>query len=227
MHKLIVVLFFFSFGLAGQEDSWVAAVDDKRVTRQGDWIEDRFRFGLAKHLHTAKDGAALEFEFEGTGVAVRLGGHNVPAYRPANLGRIVVSIDGRQTKEFWPRATSREIVLADGLKLGMHKVRLLHRTQGDLTGCRVEGFHVWSGGRGSLQFNVGGEAHSHLVDARAILRKDGLSVRNTLVRNWMSGQCSLTALPPGKGYSLEIIASGWNSARVYDITIAVGKPTVL
>ena len=65
------------------------------------------------------------------------------------------------------------------------------------------------------------------MDARAILRKGGWPVRNTLVRNWMSGQCSLTALPPDKGYSMEIIAAGWNSARVNDITIAVGKPTVL
>ena len=227
MHKLIAVLFFFPIGSAGQEHSWVAAVDNKKVTRKGEWIEDRFRFGVAKHLHTAKDGAALEFEFKGTGVAVRLGGHNVPAYRSPNLGRIMASIDGRQATEFWPRETPREIVLADGLKSGTHTVRLVHRIQGDLGGCRVEGFRVWSGGRGSLQFNVGGEAHSHLVDARAILRKDGLPVRNTLVRNWMSGQCSLTALPPGKGYSLEIIAAGWNSTQADDITIASGKPTML
>ena len=85
MHKLFAVLSLFSFGLAGQEHSWIAAVDNKKVTRKGEWIEDRFRFGAAKHLHAAKDGAALEFEFKGTGVAVRLGGHNVPAYRPANL----------------------------------------------------------------------------------------------------------------------------------------------
>jgi len=224
---LLALCLLFSFGLAGQEHSWIAAVDNKKVTRKGKWVEDQFRFGAAKHLHAVKDGTALELEFKGTGIAVRLGGHNVPAYRPPNLGRIVVSVDGRQTKEFWPRTTAREIVLADGLKLGMHKVRLVHRTQDGLAGCRVEGFRVWSSGRGSLQFNIGGEALSHLVDARVVLRKEGGTVRNMLVRNWMSGQCSLTALPPGKGYSLEIIAAGWNPIQVDNITVAVGKPTLL
>jgi len=233
--KIMLPLLVLSVAIAAFADEqerlgdagWITATDEKNVARKGAWRVDRFRYAAASHLHTGEDGAALEFSFNGTGVAVRLGGHNVPAYRPPNLGRIEVSIDGKPTTTFRPRTKPREIELADGLKAGRHKVRLVHRVDGELAGCRVEGFRVWSGRRGELRFNISGEAQAHLVDARAGLRRNGKIQHDTLVRNWLTGQCALTALPPGKGYSLEINAMGWQSARVDDITIAADEPTTL
>lgn len=56
----------------------VQASDQDQIHRFGKWNESRFRFAKFVSLQTAEAGAALEFSFEGTAVAVRLGGHNVP-----------------------------------------------------------------------------------------------------------------------------------------------------
>ena len=56
----------------------VQAIDQDQVNRFGKWNESRFRFAKTDSLQTADAGAALEFSFEGTAVAVQLGGHNVP-----------------------------------------------------------------------------------------------------------------------------------------------------
>ena len=212
--------------MAGDAD-WTAATDEKRVDRKGKWQVDRFRYAAAEHLYSMEEGASLTFAFEGTAVAVRLGGHNVPAYRPPNLGRIEVVIDGKPAGVIRPRATPREMELARDLKPGRHTLLLRHRLEGEDAGCRIEGFRVWSGGRGTLAFTLNGEAQSHLVDARAVLRRDGKVVRDTLVRNWLTGQCALTALPPGKGCSLEIRATGWQTVRIDNLTIAAGQTTAL
>jgi len=226
MFKLLPLFCLCTFAFAA-EPAWVSATDEKHVTREGEWRVDRFRYAVAEHLHSTENDAALEFVFEGTAVAVRLGGHNVPAYRPPNLGRVEVFIDGQAAGVFRSRATPREIELAKDLKPGRHTLLLRHRLEGEDAGCRIEGFRFWSGGRGTLAFTLSGEAQSHFVDARAVLRRDGKVLRDTLVRNWLTGQCALTALPPGKDTSLEIRATGWQSARVDGITITAGQTTTL
>lgn len=97
----------------------------------------------------------------------------------------------------------REIVLARGLSEGPHLLRIEHRSVGENAGCRIEAFHASSQAGGDLLFNVSGEENFFLVDARALLPKDGRITRNDLVRNWLTGQCSLVSLPPVRGYSLE------------------------
>ncbi len=205
----------------------VSALDKARVRRHGNWHENRFRFAFASALQTDEDKAALEFEFEGTAVAIRLGAHNVPAYGSPNLGAIVVSVDGQQSRTLSPRALPREVVLADGLAPGTHNVRVEHRHDGELKGCRLESFLTWSGSRGELNFLVSGDENAHLADCRAIVRRDDKVVCNKLVRNWMTGQCSLVGLPPGEEYSLEIQAVGWQSVRTEPFRIEAGKATEL
>lgn len=205
----------------------VSALDKDRIQQYGNWSEDRFRFAFAAALQTTEDQAALEFEFTGTAVAIRLGGHNVPAYGSPNLGAIVASVDGQPLPTLYPRSLPREVVLADGLTPGTHKVRVEHRSEGELAGCRIESFLTWSGARGELLFPINGAENANLVDCRAILRRDDTVVRNRLVRNWMTGQCSLAGLPPGETYSLEIQAVGWQTVRTKPFRIAVGKPTEL
>jgi hypothetical protein len=66
---------------------------------------------------------------------------------------------------------------------------------------------------------VHGEENAFLVDVRAILRRGDDTVRSTLSRNWITGQCSLTAVPAGEGYSLEINASGWKPVKIENIRL--------
>jgi hypothetical protein len=204
---------------------WIPALDADAVRQHGQWNEYRFRYAAASALTTREDGAALDLEFKGTGIAVRLGAHNVPAYGPPNLGDLVATVDGGKPVILHPRVSPREVVLADGLKPGAHRLRIVHRVgKNGASACRVEGFRTWSDERGALEFQLNGEANAFLVDARAVLRRDGTVVRDSLVRNWLTGCCSMTGLKPGK-YTLEIIAAGWQTAMAEDIVIRAGKTT--
>jgi hypothetical protein len=222
----VVALLGAPFGWAASP-AIVPAVDQQRVRRSGNWQESRFRFAKTASLQTGENGAALQFGFEGTAVAVRLGGHNVPAYGSPNLGQLVATIDGENRTVITPRAEPRELLLATGLTPGTHQVRLEHRHDGDLTGCRVESFHTWDDARGELRFHVSGEKDSHLVDCRATVRQGDTVVRSALVRNWMTGQSSLTGLPPATAYSLEIQATGWKTPRNILFEIRPGETTEL
>ncbi len=203
------------------------ASDTSHVSRSGDWRENRFRYAANASLQTAEDKAALNFTFNGTGAALRLGGHNVPAYGKPNLGSLLVTVDEGKQRMFQPRSLPREIVLADSLSPGTHEVRIEHRSDTGLSGTRIESFAAWNDACGSLRFHVSGEENAHLVDCRAILRRGPTVVRDALVRNWMTGQCSLAGLPPGDEYSLEVIATGWQTTRSETFNIEAGERTEL
>jgi len=213
--------------LRDQSQLTISALDSQLVTRVGQWSDERFRHAAASHLHSTQPGAALELTFEGTGIAVRLGQHNVPAYGSPNLGLLVATLDGRRLPILRPVESPREVVLASGLNSARHRLRIEHQPDGDGSGCRMDGFRTWNEPRGHLRFVVTGETNAFLVDVRAVIRRGLQSVRNTLVRNWLTGQCALTGLPPGNDYSLEIVASGWKPARVDGIQIRSGKTTQL
>ena len=209
------------------DSTWVSALDQTRVERMGQWQETRFRYAAASHLLTNSDGAALECRFSRSGVVVRLGNHAVPAYGVPNLGSIAAAIDGEIRNTFVPQATPREVVIARGLDDGEHVLRVEHRAEADGTGCRIEGFYVLDRPTGDLQFIVSGEENAFLVDARAVLRQGDRIIRNVLVRNWLTGQCSLAGLPPGEGYSLELSAIGWNPARIDNISVEANKSSTI
>ncbi len=205
----------------------VRATDPNSGVRSGTWRADRFRYAANAALQTSEDKAALEIGFKGTGVAVRLGGHNVPAYGRPNLGSLLVTVDKGEQQILRPRSLPREIVLADSLPPGEHRVRIEHHDDAGLAGARIESFVTWDDVRGSLRFHVSGEENAHLVDCRAVLRRGRTIVRDALVRNWMTGQCSLAGLPPGDDYSLEVVATGWQSALSEPFSIEAGKQTEL
>lgn len=206
---------------------WISALDAGAVERHGAWSESRFRYAETAAAATNQDGAALELSFEGTGIAIRLGGHDVPAYRGPHLGILIATVDDGSPIRIHPHATPRELVLAEGLRPGRHRVRIEHRVdEGGLSGCRVEGFRTWNEPRGKLEFHLSGAANAFLVDARAILSREGEVVRNSLVRNWLTGQCSMTGLEPGS-YDLDIRAVGWMSETREKIEIVAGESTRL
>lgn len=214
-------------GVTRADSTWISALDQTRVKRIGQWQETRFRYAAASHLLTNSDGAAMECRFRGSGVVVRFGNHAVPAYGVPNLGSITVTIDGQGGTEIVPRATPREVAIARSLDDGEHVLRLEHRAEGDGTGCRIEGFYVLDQPTGDLQFVVSGEENAFLVDARAVLRQGDHTIRDSLVRNWLTGQCSLAGLPPGDGYSLGVSAIGWNPVRIDDISVIANESSAI
>ncbi len=224
---------FFVFspaGLAAKDNAaWIPAAGNTEIRQQGVWTESRFRYAEAGSLASSENGAALELNFEGTGISIRLGGHNVPAYGPPNLGELIVKVDDRDPVTIRPRGTARELVLAHSLVDGAHRLIVEHRSNGQDSGCRIEGFRTWSKPCGELQFTVNGEANAFLVDARVRLtdHSEKITYRNSLVRNWMTGQCCLAGLPPGKDYHLIIEAAGWKTQRLDGIEIEAGKPTTI
>jgi len=213
-------------GLA-EDSSWIDATDTSRVKQIGDWRKSSFRYAHASHLQTSSPDAALEIAFEGTGIAIRLANNAVPAYGRPNLGRLVASVVGSEAVSIEPQSAPLEFVVARNLPAGKHTLRVEHLQRESGSGCRVEGFHVLSKPTGELDFALNGEADAFLVESRAILRREGRTVRNTLVRNWLTGACRLAAIPPGKGYSLELITAGWQTVTVPDIEITAGAATSL
>jgi len=208
-------------------DGSISAFDERRVTRKGKWTATSFRNAAQRHLHTTESGASLKCRFVGTGVVIRLAGHAVPAYGSPNLGRIEVLLDGEKARTLYPRSSPREIVVRRGLEPGEHTLRVEHVADDDGAGCRIEGFRVLSDPAGNLDFTISGEEQAFLVDVRAVLRRGGTLIRDSYVRNWLTGGCRLAGLPPGEGYAIEVSAAGWQTKRVEGISIAPNGTTTL
>lgn len=221
----LLLLLASSPGLHGEDAStWIPAVGNEEIRQEGPWTESRFRYAQEASLETTEDGASLELDFEGTGIAIRFGGHNVPAYGSPNLGRLIATVDGGEPLKIYPRKTAREVVLAQNLAKGRHHLRVEHQ-DGIGAGCRIEGFRTWTEPVGELQLTVNGEANAFLVDARVRVT-DSLkqnTFREGLMRNWMTGQCTLTGLPPGGDYWVSIEAAGWTPYLLGGVHIEAGK----
>ena len=207
---------------------WVSALDSLRVQRSGTWGEDRFRYARTACLATEEEGAGLTFEFTGSGVALGLGQPGVPAYtRIPELGRLIATVDDGSPRVLYPAEEGREVVLARGLPHGPHRVRVIHQPHAGEVGCRVSGFRVLGEDTGDLSFFLNGQENAFFVDARAVVRRGGEVVRDVLVRNWLTGACRLTGLAAGDGYSLELIALGWEPRRIDGISIREDDETRL
>jgi len=206
---------------------WVAADDETVLRREGSWYESSFRYAEHGHLATGEAGVALTLSFEGAGVALRLAQHAVPAYGQPSLGDLAVRIDDGSERVIHPLADAREIVLARDLAPGSHTLRVEHRPSRGGSGVGVEAFGVSDGPAGELGFAVTGDRNAHLVDLRAVVTDGEAVIADRLVRNWLTGQCRLTGLPPGEGYRLELRALGWQPVAVEGITIAAGEEALL
>jgi len=205
---------------------WVPALDSNRVKQTGTWEESRFRYARTSCLETNEDQASLTFTFTGTGVALGLGQHAVAAYGSPSLGKLLVRVDDGEPTVIHPRVEAREVTICRGIESGQHNVVVEHVAD-EKTGCRVSGFRILPEDSGDLAFTLSGDEPGFLVDARAVVRQGDRLVRSVLVRNWLTGACRLTGLPPSGGYSLELTATGWDSRRVDEIMISVGEETVL
>ena len=211
----------------GNGQRYVTAIDSSQVCRLGAWAESGFRYGATSHLMTKDDGASLEYSFTGTGLVLLLDNHHTPEYREPNLGRLVAPVDDGKPVLIYPQSAPLEVTVAKDLNPGSHRLRLIHHINNGHSGCRITGFRSLEESCGDLEFTLNGEENAFLVNSRAVLRRDGRVVRNTLVRNRLNGRCRMAGLAPGDGYELEISAMGWSTVRVANICINDQKITAL
>ena len=223
---IIILLCWFTFPVQSAEPlvagDWVSVTDEKVVSRSGQWQVARFRFAAKDHLLTTAAGAAIEFQFQGTGLALRLGNHAVPAYGKPSLGQLRITVDDQQPTLITPQGTALEIIVARNLLAGNHQVKMVHQPAGMGTGCRIEAIRALKQPTGDLQFQVQGEENAFLVDVRAVLTRQNHTIRNTLARNWLNGHCQLVGLPPGDGYQLSVTAAGWQTVQSKPFRIHAG-----
>ena len=214
---IIILLSWFTLPVQSAEPlvagDWVSATDEKVVSRSGQWQVARFRFAAKDHLLSTAAGAAIEFQFQGTGLALRLGNHAVPAYGKPSLGQLRITVDDQQPTVITPQGTALEMIVARNLPAGDHQVKMVHQPAGLGTGCRIEAVRALKQPTGDLQFQVQGEENAFLVDVRAVLTRQNHTIRNTLARNWLNGHCQLVGLPPGDGYQLSVTAAGWQTVQ--------------
>lgn len=228
--SVIFILFGFarqSVASTTEDPGWVSALDTTQVQQFGTWQESRFRYAQTTCMATNEPGAKLTIAFTGTGIALGLGQHAIPAYGKPNLGKLIVTINKGAPQTIYPHKEAREIVLARKLKPGTHQVTVTYNQDKEQEGCRISGFRILPENSGDLSFVLNGEDNAFFVDARAIIRQGDREIRNVLVRNGLTGACRLAGLPQEEGYSLTVIAHGWQSQQIENITIQKNKETQL
>ena len=206
---------------------WLSATDVNRIERFGRWVSHWLPNMPADALATYEDGAALEFSFSGIGLILRLNTLTPPNYGRIESGHLEIYIDEKKVQTVHPRASALEVVIARQLLDKEHHVRVIHRSKDRLAGCSISGFWILSDTTGDLSFTVNGDHNISLIDARAVLMRNGRIIRNTLVRNWLTGKCRLAGLPPNDDYVLELQAIGWKSWQKEGIFIKPGQETEL
>ncbi|HUR57730.1 MAG TPA: hypothetical protein VM029_08470 [Opitutaceae bacterium] len=222
----ILALSLALFAHATGAETWWPANDGGKVTRRGSWEWTSHRYAADSALVTFEDGAALEVDWEGTTLVLGLDLPTPPNYHTLpELGALDVFLDGKLARTVQPQAEDREVVLLRTAAPERHRVRLVHRSEGGRAGVRIRGFGVSDKESGDLAFVISGEQNNALVDVRATLTREGRVVRDGLVRNWLTAQCRLAALPPGDDYVLELQASGWQSVRLERIAVRAGEET--
>src|SRR4051812_39971499 len=226
-----VVLFWFGLievASVSGADTWWSANDTARIKRSGTWEWTSHRYAVDSALATKEDGAALEFSAEGRAVVLGLDtltprNH----FGPPELGALDIFVDGQKQRTIWPRIEDREVVLIRSDQNETHHLRIVHHRDNPGAGCRIRGVRIVAEPSGDLAFLIAAEHSDALTDVRAQLTQGGRLIRDTLVRNWLTGQGRLAAIPPGEHYTLEIRATGWTTARAEDIAVNAGAETQL
>ncbi|MDO8541953.1 MAG: hypothetical protein Q7S40_16065 [Opitutaceae bacterium] len=208
-------------------ERWIPANDSVAVQRTGAWTWTGHRYAADQALVTSEDGAALEVEFSGAALVLCLDTLTPPNYGRPELGRLEVLVNGTRVQTVYPRAEGGDVVIARADDATRRRIRIVHRKDDSGSGARIRGFRVLDAPTGELAVVVSGEHNGGLVDVRAVLSRQGRVVRDTLVRNWLTGQCRLAGIPPADDYTLELRAFGWKTARRQHVSIVAGRETQL
>lgn len=207
---------------------WVSAEDANQLSRSGAWQWTSHRYAADSALVTIEDGAALEYTFTGCTLVLCLDTLTPPNnYGLPELGALEVYIDGEMSAVVRPRDSAGEVTLLQSASPRSARVRIVHRAESAGVGARIRGLRVATDPTGALAMMVNGEQNRALLDVRAVLTQGGRVVRDTLVRNWLTGACRLAALPPAMDYRLELRAVGWVMFVAESISVRLGEETVL
>ena len=225
----IVALGVLRVVAAGQSDpTWIPANDDQRIVRTGTWQWDSHRYAAESALETTEDGASLELTIRGGGLVLCFDTMTPPNnYGPLELGIIEVFIDDAKSATLRPRESANEVTLVRTGDDRVRRVRLVHRIDAGGAGVRILGFRHATSPTGDIALVLSGEKNGALIDARAILTREGRVVRDSIVRNWLTGSCRLGAVPPGENYAFEVRASGWSILHAGNITVTADHETLL
>jgi len=229
-HRWLVLLTMVGLTLADARavDQFWPANDASRINRSGEWRWTSHRYAADSALVTTQDGAALEFTFQGRTLVLVLDTLTPPNnYGPPELGAVDVFVDGAKQTTVRPRDSAGEVTLVRSAASSSHRVRLVHRTDNGGVGVRLRGIRVADGVTGDVALVVTGERNDALADVRAVFTREGRVVRDTLMRNLLTGACRLAGLPPGTGYTLELKAAGWRTFRTEGVQVPAGGETVL
>ncbi len=219
---------------------WILIDDERRITRHGDWElggggSDRMarnRYCWPQHLRTDAPGAKLELKFEGVGIVLVLHTPRTPAYGPREGpdsvshwvdGLLRARIDEGEPIDIRHNDEPLEVVLADNLAPGQHRLMLEHVRNG----CTLLGFRVLQEPAGHLESRVIGENPEHLFDVRISVWRGAELIRTWLHRNWLCNRVAVTGLPPGKDYRVRIEAVGWETWEQAGIRVVAGQTTEL
>ena len=215
-------------GAAFGSTRWVSAEDVNQLSRSGAWQWTSHRYAADSALTTVEDGAALEYAFVGCTLVLCLDTLTPPNnYGQPELGALKIYIDGGMSMVVRPRESAGEVTLWQSATPKTARVRIVHRAEASGAGARIRGLRVATEPTGALAMVVNGEQNRALLDVRAVLTQGGRVVRDTLVRNWLTGACRLGALPPGSDYRLELRAAGWTTFVAGPILVPVGEEAVL
>jgi len=214
-------------GARAAAEFWPAN-DATRISRTGEWRWTSHRYAADSALVTTHEGAAIEFAFHGRTLVLELDTLTPPNnYGPPERGALDVFIDGAKAMTVRPRASAGEVTLVRTADPSSHRVRLVHRAENGGVGARIRGFRVAAEATGDVALVVSGERNDALTDVRAVLTREGRVVRDSLVRNLLTGACRLAGLPPGPGYTLELRAAGWRTFRTEGVEVRAGGETAL
>lgn len=202
----------------------------------------RNRYCWPLHLVTDEPGAKLELEFQGVGIVAVFHTPRTPAYGPREArgvsavdqaprvnpetngahwvaGLLQARIDDREPIDIHHNDEPLEVVLADDLPPGRHRLVLEHVRNG----CTLLGFRILTQPPGHLEARVTGENPQHLFDVRISVWRDEELIRTWLHRNWLCDRVAVTGLPPGDGYRVRIEAVGWEPWEREGIRVAAGE----
>ena len=210
----------------------VLAATGDRIQQSEGWVMggggrdggSRNRYYWPLHVRTNTPGATLTLDFQGRGIAAVFHTPRVRAYGSHwKDGLVKATVDDKPPKEFIHDQEALEVVLADGLQPGKHRLVFEHVQNG----CTLFGFRVFDRPVGHIEGVLRGDSSDYLFDVRLSVWRGEQLIRTGLHRNWLSGKYRITGLPPGDDLRLQVEAVGWTAEQVEHLKVEAGKTTVL
>jgi len=211
---------------------FIPVADSERVVRSEGWAQggggkdggSRNRYYWPLHVRTKTPGATLTLDFQGHGVAAVFHTPRVRAYGSTwKNGGIRTRVDDAAPVDFIHDQEALEVVLADGLKPGPHRLVFEHLENG----CTLMGFRVFHRSVGHIEGVIKSEHPDYLFDVRLSVWRGDQLIRTGLHRNWLSQRFRITGLPPGNDYQLSAEAIGWTGQVQSGVAVEEGKTTKL